>query len=302
MSRDDRDFEDLLRAAMHERAEQIVPAGDGLQRIRERTSGRHRFRWFKPSLVALTAAAAAAAVAVLPNVIKSADDNNQPVAGPPATSEQRSTEQPQFNTKQSTPPTERGTDRTGDVKAFLWPYANEEIAAKDGTRVGEFLTDAQDTATQFVTSAVAGTKLSAGEPAKKADMVSVPLYRESQLVTTVQLAQVVSGRTTIYLVERAVSPQLSIDSPPNLATLSPPVARGGAQLARPKLSAQAALVTPDAAATRFDFKNIQLTATKNAQPWTVEFNQTEQRHAAMVAWLSDGKGIVAVAAAPTRTE
>ena len=59
---DDSSFEELIRGAMAEEADTIVPAGDGLSRIQHRIRSREsRVRWFRPALalgsVALLAAA-----------------------------------------------------------------------------------------------------------------------------------------------------------------------------------------------------------------------------------------------------
>jgi hypothetical protein len=61
--RDDR-IDELLRSAMNDEAETIMPAGDGLSRIQQRvTARRHRLRWMRPA-AALGSAAALALVGV----------------------------------------------------------------------------------------------------------------------------------------------------------------------------------------------------------------------------------------------
>jgi hypothetical protein len=62
-SSDDR-FDELLRSAMHEEAETVVPSGDGLSKIQTQVAGRRsRQRWLRPML-ALGSAVAVMAVGV----------------------------------------------------------------------------------------------------------------------------------------------------------------------------------------------------------------------------------------------
>jgi len=57
-------FDELLRSSMHDEADTVVPAGDGLSRIQQRVSARRaRQRWLRPTM-ALGSAAAVAVVAV----------------------------------------------------------------------------------------------------------------------------------------------------------------------------------------------------------------------------------------------
>lgn len=288
--RDDREIEDLLRAALHERAEQVVPAGDGLRQIQARTSSRRRLRWFKPTLVALTAAAAAAAVAVLPNVIKTADDKPEGVAQGTLSSRTP-------DTKMSTtqPPATDGPETNRlQPKALAWPYPDEQTAMKEGLRAGAYLKDPSETAQTFIRAAITSMPLTPGKAVVGADSTVVPLSRNGVEVTRVTLAKVVaSGNTTIYVVERADSKQLAITQVPNLHTLKPPTAGGTVAATEPDSNTVVALV--EAGGTD---RLYQQSVSSKAKIWSVAFEPL-QVNGAVVAWTQGKKGLSAIAAAPT---
>ena len=59
MTSDDRhdSFEELLRNALTDEADDITPAGDGLARIQQRVTARQaRFRWLRPAIAVGSAA------------------------------------------------------------------------------------------------------------------------------------------------------------------------------------------------------------------------------------------------------
>jgi hypothetical protein len=80
---DDSSFDELLRGAMAEEADGIVPAGDGLARIQQRIRNREgRVRWFRPALaLSSVAALAAAGVGVAVLVSNSGNDKLAPTPG-----------------------------------------------------------------------------------------------------------------------------------------------------------------------------------------------------------------------------
>jgi hypothetical protein len=72
-------FEELLRSAMHEEAETVVPRGDGLSKIQSEVVGRRsRQRWLRP-LLALGSAVAVMAVGVGVYAVTNGGDNKAEV-------------------------------------------------------------------------------------------------------------------------------------------------------------------------------------------------------------------------------
>jgi hypothetical protein len=96
---DDR-FDELLRSAMHEEADTVVPSGDGLSKIQSQVAGRRsRQRWLRPML-ALGSAVAVMAVGVGVYAVTNDDNGKDQVAVDP-------TETP---TNEPTAPTPSATD------------------------------------------------------------------------------------------------------------------------------------------------------------------------------------------------
>jgi hypothetical protein len=158
MTRDDeRDLEQLLRAALREEAERQHPAGDGLTRIRERAAGRRRWRtWLTPAL-ALAGAAAVITVAVAaPSYLTGSGSRptlvqpgGQPA--PPAPGPQTPAPTP---TGLGTP--YGGSDNLRDM-VTVWPYPSRRIGyerADADVRTYPNLSRPDLTAVDFVASFV----------------------------------------------------------------------------------------------------------------------------------------------------
>jgi hypothetical protein len=129
--------EDRLAALLREQAETVVPAGDGLARIRTRVAARRRARWFLiPSAAVATGLAA---VAVL--VLQGPDDKSslRQVTAPSPSTSATATEQPSPSPEPSANPQPSATPVPGvspqpstsatrpATSAFvpaIWPFAS----------------------------------------------------------------------------------------------------------------------------------------------------------------------------------
>lgn len=225
---------DLLRQALHAEADRQVPAGDGLQRIRERVNARrHRLAWLRPSLAAVAAAGVVVAVTVVPTVLRG-------VGQQPSSSSQQTGSQPGTAAEPALPspnqllPTQ---GRTASPKTTLydmrtvWPYASraEGTSRADGDvarGVHPELTNAVSAAVTFVQSYVGHqTALSATSNGRLGSGIGVSVYRalpggSRHLVSLVYLVRVRDADDSPYVVA-AASRSATADDPTTLAVFPP---------------------------------------------------------------------------------
>jgi hypothetical protein len=194
MSTDDRDLEALLRRALTEHAQKVVPVGDGLSKIQQRAANRRRrLVWLRPSIAVAAAAIAVVAAIAIPTAIHRMDNGNsgtQAASRPTAASSAISGSTPAKT--RPTPkkqPTTLAAQRLTPV-AMSWPYSSEKVAARSGDAS---LTNPEQLATTFVASFTGTTTskaLVAATPTAQGGDFTVDVRRGTTLVSTVQLAPV----------------------------------------------------------------------------------------------------------------
>jgi hypothetical protein len=120
--------EDILRRVLGAEAEQVRPAGDGLDIIRERIEQRRRrLRWLRPTFAVATAAALGAAAAIAVALTQSSKQTLQPPVGrsPAPTHAPSTPPSPQA----STPPTPNASTSAAPAPAtgqqfLIYPFTS----------------------------------------------------------------------------------------------------------------------------------------------------------------------------------
>lgn len=191
---DDRELEALLRRALHEHAENVVPTGDGLTKIRQRAANRRRrLVWLRPSMAVAAAAVAAVAAIAIPTAIHRMDNGDSgtqagsrpsahsAISGGSSTSAKRSP------TPHPTPLAERPLTPA----AMSWPYSSKAVAARSGD---PSLTNPEQLAKTFVGSFIGSDKakpLLAKQTSPQNGPLTIDLRRrDGMLVSRVQLDRV----------------------------------------------------------------------------------------------------------------
>jgi hypothetical protein len=223
----DDEYTDRLREAFRAEAEEIVPAGDGLARIRERTARRGAImRWVRPVAVVGGAAVIAAGIAIGFALTGNDDTRLRQNPAPPAAS---SSETP--STATPTPPTLPVAGApTLAVGLPLWPYADgSAAAAAKGTAQD---VDPATVALRFTTvhlgftdnNLVLGTtKSSDGKQA----WVSIGYHTEGSRTATAAVIHVVQWSDGPWEVVGTRDTTLSLTQPSYGATGSSPMTAGG---------------------------------------------------------------------------
>lgn len=217
MSTDDRELEALLRRALHEHAEKVVPVGDGLAKIQQRAANRRRrLVWLRPSIAVAAAAVAAAAAIAIPTAIHRIDNGNSGTEAGKQPTTTAATKGATSAVKPSHKPTP-GVTRAGPLTpvAMSWPYSSKAVAARSGDTS---LHNPEQLATTFVasfTGADTAKSLNATTPnGQSGRTVTVDVRRGAMLVSQVQLDQVAKSSyvvttangTNVRLSQAALSP------------------------------------------------------------------------------------------------
>jgi hypothetical protein len=229
----DDELPDLLRQALHAEADRQVPAGDGLQRIRERVNARRRrLAWLRPSLAVVAAAGVVVAVTVVPTVLR--DLGQPPPSSQQAGSQPGPAAEPALPSASQPPPTQ-GRTASPQAKLYdmrtVWPYASraEGTSRADGDvarGVHPELTNAANAAVTFVQSYVGHqTALSAKSNGRLGSGIGVSVYRalpdgSQHLVSLVYLVRVRDADDSPYVVA-AASRSATAGDPTTLAVFPP---------------------------------------------------------------------------------
>ncbi|HET7530591.1 MAG TPA: Gmad2 immunoglobulin-like domain-containing protein [Mycobacteriales bacterium] len=114
-------FEALLRDSMHDQADSVLPAGDGLSRIQQRVAVRRaRLRWLRPA-AALGSAAVLAVIGVGAYAAVNGNGGTDRVETPPLTQTPGS---PSPSVTSSPSPTTAPAAVTGFPKRAIFPFVN----------------------------------------------------------------------------------------------------------------------------------------------------------------------------------
>lgn len=270
------DLEDLLRRALREHADHVVPAGDGLRKIQDRIAHRRRSRaWLRPALATLAAAAAAVAIIVVPTFVHgggSGKPGNTAASG-----------------RRTTPPPAKPTHPA------LWPYASEEDAAasadprlrQPGTLAVEFVRAVVGRTTNGTPSGPGQAPLAAGPARKSPAGLTVAVIRTdtNHTLCTVHLSAL-RAKPAAYVVEEATSGNLSITpSRAGQNTVGGTVrAGGGAVRVWAKVAPSPRLVG------KVRPLNTPLLPTQTT--WTAPLENPMPGHGILLAWTVDGSGYV----------
>jgi len=315
---DDRAVEARLRAALQERADAIVPAGDGLQRIRDHTARRRRLNLLWPALSAATVAAAiAVAVLVVPSMLRpGGNPQRNSAAGGAATSQPVASSAPVAPTRPtptggtptapasriSTPPT--GPSGAGTTTA--WPYANaaDAMAGTDAKAHPE-LADPVRTAVSFIESLVGNNTGFTGRTSDSAAGVVRVAVRSAKPaparpVCTVSLVPVRTGTGQIYLVRSATTTALTLRQVGKMDGTRPLAVSGAATLDAgqvPKLHVYLSL--PAFGSPTLSFQQPVITSS-GTQRWSATLNPARAATSGVVSvWTTDSAGnVVDFAARP----
>jgi hypothetical protein len=233
MTPGEEELADRLRRALRAEADQVMPVGDGLVRIRERVDHRRRrLSWLRPVLL-VTAAAGVASVAVAAPALLRELGHRRPAPTGAAASLGTASSSPSVTVLESrvgasrTLPPESGVS---DMRT-VWPYASRAegyYAARGDVSTGKHpeLTDAARAAVTFVQQYVGPrVTLSAGRTTAQDRGVGVVVNRRlangaSHPVTRVYLVPVSGDSGAPYVVAGAQRPGLAGDGV--MLSLAPP--------------------------------------------------------------------------------
>jgi len=253
-----REMEDLLRHALNDAAARIHPAGDGLERVRERAARRRRrLLWARPSLTVATATVLVALAATLPLYLRSTGaDGDRAALGSasgrthPTTS--RPTSPPSASvssapvgsttpdaTVQGSPLATRTAPDSLPDMTTVWPYGSRHEGSRRADQdvadsVHPVLRDPRMTAVKFIQSFVGTTDpLMADEDAPLAAGIGVTVFRKSadgdrEPVSLVYLVRVRKGDDAPYVVVDASTPPQAGD--PDSMSIQPGPLKGVAPL------------------------------------------------------------------------
>ncbi|MGI8697415.1 MAG: hypothetical protein ACR2JQ_12360 [Mycobacteriales bacterium] len=330
------EFEALLRSAMHDEVDGIIPAGDGLRRIQDGVERRRRRRiWVRPGL-ALAAAAAVAVAIVVPTMLRG-DGAGRQTAGsaptptapgttrpttPAPSSSSGATASPSLTggpspgltspTHTRTPTTPGGSATTRPVRtsttATVWPGPTLPSATGNPSGPsGRDLTDPGRTAVDFLASYFGGITFESSAPTRAGGTTLVTLTRKDTggTVTTVHLVSASVGRSTVYAVRSATADSLTLDQLPTVSGIDPFAVGGRVDIgssggAEPYVNVQ--LRAP--AALNSDGSNRVPTAGTSEQAWTANLSAgTPLAGTGVVAaWTSGNKNpndVIRFVAGPT---
>ena len=284
--------EDKLREILRSEATTVVPAGDGLARIRERVERRRRVRvWLLPSAALATAAVAAAFFLISPG-------GHSPQTLQQATASPTTTEAP---TPTANPTT--GVPDDGGYPldhAAIWPFTSQAEArgwqttapwAQDGLQVGK----------HFVTDHLGLTGVTVTQSCVSCDALGLEVAGQS--VGQIDLARVGVGFSTgsgaqVYTVMDVTSSDLTVTSPKaGTAIASPTRVTGRVQGVDENVALRLLAQSGDELATT--------TAPAGSDaPWsgTLTWSNTSWTHAAIVGVTRTNKdgAINRVVAVPVR--
>jgi len=303
----DRDLESLLRRALAEEADRVHPAGDGLSRIRARTSTRRRWaRWWVPALALAGAAAVIAAVAVLPSMLtKVGGSSVQPGA-------RGSSSVPAPST--SPPPVPQTTIPKAGVADMVtvWPYPTRrdgfERAEKD-IAAGRYpdLTRPDVAAVTFVQSFVGDQGLTATPAGRYLAGLRMEVKRGGTSVSLVYLVRVRVGNDAPYVVVNATrndrEPSLALLAPPRLSGTAAVTVRGELRRAdgEPDPAVSVELREPGQNEALAQSSGT-VTGRGPTRAWSAELTPLSAVGTAtgvVAVWTADARGVLEFVAAPT---
>lgn len=232
---------DVLARLLHEEADRIVPAGDGLTRIRERVARRRSHsRWLIPSASVVTAAALAAAVF---GVYNGLSGNGHPArlaqSGPSGTSSVT-------GNPTTAPATTTPVDRGGPVTP-VWPFSTQDqvnawIASYRTGGHSPWHLDPRYTATAFIDAlgvakqpvTVVGTSQAGANTLQVRLALTTTQSGQPHEFGTVTVTRWGTDKNAPWEVTGVTTAGATIDSPSAGATISSPLAmhytlNGGAE-------------------------------------------------------------------------
>jgi hypothetical protein len=270
------ELEELLRRSLRTEAERIEPAGDGLRRIRERTSRRWGWsHWRMPALALAATAAVVAAVVAAPSVLPSL---TRPPAGQPAGG-------------RTTSPGRALIPGAGvyDLPT-VWPYPSRadgfrRAAADQGAGTYGDLTKPDQLALRFVGSYLSPRGLDAVSLGGYLAGLRMQVSRDGHPITLVYLVRVRVGDDAPYVVAGAEAADLTVDPVP--------APSGGVLTARGTVTTGTA-PTVQLRVPGGDLVLSETTATVRGTAWSAQLSRPDAtRAAAVTAWTAGPNGVTA---------
>lgn len=336
-----RETEDLLRHALNDAAARIHPAGDGLERIRERAARRRRrLGWSRPILAVATGTAAVALAATVPLYLHSTGDGDTSALNSASGTEHAATLTGTPTDPPSSTPTQSPEPRQPKVSeattagpgtalpdmTTVWPYGSRGEGGKRADRdVADHthpqLRNPRQTALEFIKSFVGTTDdLVADDDAPLAAGIGVTVSRMAddgtrEPVSLVYLVRVRTGDDAPYVVVDASRPPLdgAIDSlsvqPGELAGAAPIMVNGAVTepvAPQPVASVKVELREPGRDQTLASQSPALVPdPDKDQQTWTAvltPIRPLDGPTGTVAAWTVDAQNhLLAFAAAPTAT-
>jgi hypothetical protein len=275
-------LEELLRRSLYVEAERVEPAGDGLRRIRERTSPPSRSRWRTPALALAGAAAVVAALVAAPSVLPTLT----PIPAPPTG--------PSVAALTSPGPTLIPGAGVNDMRT-VWPYGTRADGFHDAPAdqvAGTYgdLTKPDQVATRFVGSYLGAGSLTARSLGAHLAGIRSEVSRAGTPISLVYLVRVRVGDDAPYVVVDAEA----LDGSLTLDRLTVPAS--GSSTARGTLARPGTLAVQlrgPGNALPLAPARVQLPAGAWAQPLS-----SDGTAAALTAWTTGPTGVTAFASRP----
>jgi hypothetical protein len=276
-------LEELLRRSLQAEAERVEPGGDGLRRIRARTSRRSRpsrgwSRWRAPMLVLAGAAAAVTALVAAPAVLPSLTP--APPAGPSAA------------VPTSPGPTPIPGAGVNDLRT-VWPYPTRADGFRDAPgdqTAGTYgdLTKPDQVARQFIALYLGPSSLTARSRGAHLAGIRIEVSRAGTPISLVYLVRVRVGDDAPYVVVDARAPDgsLTLDAVP--APASGPVTIRGTLTRSARLHVRLRVPGPPPAG-----RGVETPAGAWSQRLT-----SPARPTAVTAWTTGPTGVTALASRP----
>lgn len=207
--------EDALRALLHQEATTVIPAGDGLEKIRQRVARKRRLRTMLVPSTALVLGGAAAAVVLLGGTPQSNSLIQNPASqGPPSA---------QPTTSPAPAPTATTTvvlDPNTGLPPTIWPFTSGAQAASWKTSA-PWANDQLETARRFLKDYLAVTGVTLHQTCVSCEEIGLRLPGTST-EATLRLIHYTVGQDHVFSVDSVSFPDLKVISPKTGAAISSP--------------------------------------------------------------------------------
>lgn len=287
--KDEREFEHLLRQALHDHAAQIQPAGDGLSRIRARVGRRRYLTWLRPALATVAAAAAAVAIIAVPSMFDSHAGDRHSAASSAADRASRPAQH------SPTAPTTPRITPLQQEPVTAWPYGTLADARQHAATLTDPRAVATDLVRAFAGSGYQGQLTLTTRLVRSDDKAKVEIRRadSGQDVCTVDFTRI-GGKA--YVVTQATSPDVRIGPVPDLRGSANPVDLSGTVSPVKGVTGIVRLDVRAPGQHRAGSANQDYFDTSGArdQVWNkiVNPNPVWPQHAVIAAWTVDRNGLV----------